>query len=111
MNANDYQQACRKFAIYPNERAVEYLALGIASEAGEVAGKIKKQIRDGKEWTGEQRHDHRAAVLAEMGDVCFYLAELCTHYQVTFDDILRGNIEKLQSRKARNAIQGDGDNR
>jgi NTP pyrophosphatase (non-canonical NTP hydrolase) len=109
MNANDYQHACRKFAIYPNERAVEYLALGIASEAGEVAGKIKKQIRDGKDWTGEQRHDHRVAVLAEMGDVCFYLAELCTHYGTTLSEVMQGNVDKLESRQRRGTISGSGD--
>ncbi|MFN7883114.1 MAG: nucleoside triphosphate pyrophosphohydrolase family protein [bacterium] len=111
MSANDYQAKCREFAIYPNERAVEYLALGLASEAGEVAGKIKKQIRDGRNWTGEQREDHRQHILAEMGDVCFYLAELCSHYGVGFGEVMSGNIAKLESRRDRGVIGGSGDKR
>lgn len=109
MNATEYQLRAHALAIYPEERAVEYVALGLASEAGEVAGKVKKQIRDGKNWTGEQRHDHRVAVLAEMGDVCFYLAELCTHYGTTLSEVMQGNVDKLESRQRRGTISGNGD--
>lgn len=111
MDAREYQTEAHKLAIYPQERAVEYLALGLASEAGEVAGKIKKQIRDGAKWTGEQREEHRVRILYEMGDVAWYLAELCTHYNVGFDTLLQMNLDKLNNRHTRGVLGGDGDNR
>lgn len=111
MDANDYQVIAHATAIYPHERGAEYLALGLASEAGEVAGKIKKQLRDGQHWNGEQREEHRQAILAEAGDVAWYLAELCTHYNMPFGALLQGNLDKLASRKARGTLQGSGDTR
>lgn len=111
MNASEYQKRAHALAIYPQERAVEYVALGLASEAGEVAGKIKKAIRDGKNWTGEERHEHLRAIVAELGDVAWYLAELCTLYDVDMSGVLKGNLLKLESRQARGTIAGSGDNR
>lgn len=108
---DSYQHLASKTAIYPKERAVEYVALGLASEAGEVAGKIKKQIRDGASWNGEQREAHRQAILAELGDVLWYIAELCTNYDVHLSDVAEDNLRKLKARAAHNTLQGDGDNR
>ena len=47
MQLTDYQVWTRTTAIYPKEKALDYLGLGLCSEAGEVAGKLKKKIRDG----------------------------------------------------------------
>lgn len=57
-------------AIYPADRAAEYCALGLLSELGEVAGKLKKRIRDGEASVPVE------AILAELGDACWYLARL-----------------------------------
>jgi NTP pyrophosphatase (non-canonical NTP hydrolase) len=111
MDSTEYQHGAHALAIYPAERDVEYVALGLASEAGEVAGKIKKQIRDGAGWTGEQREDHRRAVLDEIGDVLWYCAELCTVYGAQLGDVMRANIEKLESRQQRGVLGGSGDRR
>lgn len=111
MKFDDYQIEAHKMAIYPHERGPEYLALGLASEAGEVAGKIKKQIRDGQHWTGEQREEHRRKILDEAGDVLWYLAELCTHYDHSLEALAQQNILKLTSRQQRGVIGGSGDNR
>lgn len=111
MRFDDYQRLARTTAIYPAERGVEYVALGLASEAGEVAGKIKKQIRDGANWTGEQREEHRRAILAELGDVLWYAAELASNYGVSLGEVAEANIAKLQSRQARNVLSGSGDTR
>lgn len=111
MNPTEYQQRAHALAIYPEERAIEYVALGLASEAGEVAGKVKKAIRDGKNWTGEQRHDHLQAVQAEIGDVLWYVAELCTAYGLSLANVMHMNIQKLESRRDRGVIGGSGDNR
>jgi len=48
MTADFYEARAGQTAIFPKEKALEYLALGLTSEAGEVAGKVKKIIRDGK---------------------------------------------------------------
>lgn len=111
MFADDYQQRAHATAIYPKERAPEYIALGLVSEAGEIAGKIKKQIRDGHAWTGEQREEARRYVLAEVGDVLWYCAELCTLYGIGLGDVMDANLSKLGDRAARGALAGDGDNR
>jgi NTP pyrophosphatase (non-canonical NTP hydrolase) len=111
MNPNEYQVRAHALAIYPRERDVEYVALGLASEAGEVAGKVKKQIRDGANWNGERREEHRRAILAETGDVLWYCAELLGLYGLTLEEAMVANIEKLESRKVRGVISGSGDNR
>ena len=47
MQMNDYQKKSIEFAIYPATHRILYPALGLAGEAGEVANKVKKFIRDG----------------------------------------------------------------
>ena len=111
MTPNEYQQRAAALAIYPEERAIEYVALGLASEAGEVAGKIKKAIRDGRNWSGEQREDHRQNVKAELGDVLWYVSELARQLNLTLDDVMQHNIDKLESRQKRGTLTGNGDNR
>ena len=111
MNPTEYQQRAHALAIYPEERAVEYVALGLASEAGEVAGKVKKAIRDGRHWTGEQREDHRQSVLDEASDVAWYLSELTRQYGSTLEELFSRNIAKLESRQRRGVIGGSGDSR
>ena len=75
MQASEYQEATKQFAIYPEHLALEYLTLGLVSEAGEVAGKVKKFIRDKTDVA------HLAVELsAELGDVCWYLSQLCNTF-------------------------------
>lgn len=111
MNFDNYQAECRLTAIYPQERGVEYTALGLASEAGEVAGKVKKQLRDGHTWSGEQREEVRQLIGKEIGDVLWYAAELCSQYGLSLGDVAQGNLDKLRSRAQRNQLRGDGDSR
>lgn len=103
MLANEYQVFTRTTAIYPKEQAIEYVALGLASEAGEVAGKIKKKIRDGV--------FDRSALAHELGDILWYVARLADELDIDLADVFEMNIEKLQSRLERNALQGAGDDR
>lgn len=110
-NIDDYQNIAHRTAIYPAERGVEYVALGLASEAGEVAGKIKKQIRDGRDWNGEQREEMRQKILAELGDVLWYCAELATVYNVQLSEVLGANVAKLRGRQQAGTLGGNGDNR
>lgn len=107
----EYSRRAHKLAIYPKEKGVEYTALGLASEAGEVAGKIKKIIRDGADWTGEEREEVRKAMLYELGDVVWYVNELGLNLGFSLTEVLAANIVKLESRQRRGVIGGSGDNR
>jgi NTP pyrophosphatase (non-canonical NTP hydrolase) len=104
MDFNDYQQKAKLTATYPTDKWAEYLTLGLCSEAGEVAGKFKKIIRDGTEI-------NRDDIKAEVGDCLWYLAMLATELGIDLDDIAEANIEKLGSRLRRGVIGGSGDNR
>jgi len=107
MNFNDYQNATRKTAIYPKETALPYLTLGLASEAGEVAGKYKKVIRDTKEITPEWTE----MIKSEIGDVLWYCARLADELGLPLSEVAESNISKLTDRKERGVIGGSGDNR
>lgn len=98
-----FQDECMKTAIYPKDQGLAYTALGLASEAGEYAGKIKKGIRDGT-------FDDKAAA-AELGDVLWYVATAAHELGYELDEIAHGVVKKLRDRAARNVIQGSGDNR
>lgn len=109
MDFNEYQQKSRRTAKYPAiGHPVIYPTLGLVNEAGEVAGKIKKVFRDKH---GEINSETRAALSAELGDVLWYLAQVCTELGLSLDDVAAHNLQKLYSRLERGAIQGDGDNR
>ena len=108
MDFDSYQQAARKTALYADAYRITYPALGLASEAGEVAGKVKKVLRDRG---GDVGDDQRAAIGDELGDVLWYVAILAADLGLSLETIAAGNIEKLRSRLERGAIQGDGDQR
>ena len=103
MNFKEYQGKAVSFAIYPATHKVLYPTLGLCGEAGEVAEKVKKQVRDGV----FNRHE----VAKELGDVLWYLANICNDIGYNLDEIADLNISKLSSRKGRHVIQGSGDNR
>ncbi len=109
MDFSDYQARSRKTAKYPPiGHGVIYPTLGLASEAGEVAGKIKKVFRDKDGIIGEAE---REALSSELGDVLWYLAQVCTELDISLDRVAQSNIEKLYSRFERGKIGGDGDDR
>ena len=109
MNFNEYQQKSRKTAGYPAiGHPVIYPTLGLVNEAGEVAGKIKKVFRDKG---GEISAETRAALQAELGDVLWYIAQICTELDMSLDEVAEHNIDKLYSRLERGTIRGDGDER
>lgn len=104
-----YQRESRKTW---NEIAVDhpivYPTLGLANEAGEVAGKIKKIFRDKGGVIGE---DDRQALKYELGDVLWYLTQICTELNLTLEEVAAANLEKLFSRLERGQIRGEGDHR
>jgi NTP pyrophosphatase (non-canonical NTP hydrolase) len=103
MGLNAYQKAAAKTAIYKTEHSILYPALGLAGEAGEVANKVKKMLRDG--------NFDRQAISAEIGDVLWYIAALSRDLNINMHDLAMNNLEKLYGRKARGTLQGSGDKR
>lgn len=107
MNFNDYQKQTSLTAKYPKEQAVNYCTLGLVGEAGEIANKIKKVIRDNKPIDEAFKEDMKA----ELGDVLWYVARLSDEFGIKLDDVASYNMSKLLDRLKRNVIQGSGDNR
>lgn len=109
MNFNEYQKKARKTAIYPGlGKDFVYVTLGLVGEAGEVAEKIKKVIRDKD---GQLDEICKQELAKELGDVLWYLANLSYELGISLDKIAVTNIEKLASRKNRDKLHGNGDNR
>ncbi len=109
MDFNEYQKIARETAIYPNAgKNFIYPTLGLAGEAGEVAEKIKKVLRDKN---GVIDEETKKELSKELGDVLWYIANLAEELKIPMEEVAKMNIEKLFSRKDRNHIHGDGDNR
>ena len=105
-NLNNYQMQARKFAIYPERMNIVYPALGLAGESGEVADKVKKIYRDGRDDAY-----FRAEIAKEIGDVLWYCANLAEDLGFTLQQIAEMNIYKLRCRKTKGTIAGSGDDR
>jgi NTP pyrophosphatase (non-canonical NTP hydrolase) len=108
MKLNDYQDAIKKFAIYPgagtgNLSALSYTALGLSEEAGEYAGKVSKLIRDNVFET--------QLAVKELGDVLWQLTRAATELNVSLSDVAEMNLDKLTKRLKDGTISGSGDNR
>lgn len=101
---DDYQKFARTTAIYPPDAGTIYPALGLASEAGEVAGKVKKYIRDGGPFPVDD-------LKKELGDVLWYVAVLAAEFNIPLSSIARANADKLLDRASRATLGGSGDNR
>lgn len=108
INLNQYQREALKTAIYPKADALLYTVLGLNGEAGELAEKAKKMIRDDAGILYEER---RLAMIKELGDVLWYVATTAKELNVTLEEVAQANIDKLKSRQERNKLQGDGDER
>lgn len=107
MNMNEYQDLAVETAIYDDEFSVIYPTLGLVGEAGEVAEKIKKGLRDGVE-------DEEAWIKAmsrELGDVLWYLAAISRDLGLTLEEVADENLAKLADRAERSTLQGSGDDR
>lgn len=109
MTFHEYQLAALQTAIYPRQHTVVYPALKLAGEAGEVAEKIGKRLRD------HEGDFHSPLFIAdlvkELGDVLWYISAIAYDLGVGLDFVAEQNIAKLASRKERGVLQGSGDNR
>lgn len=123
MTLDEYQVKAKSTAVFPTclvdsvtqngivtQRPANFVypALGLAGEAGEVADKYKKIIRDNH---GVFTIEDKESIAYELGDVLWYVAVLADDLGYSLDKIGEMNTEKLTSRKIRNKLSGNGDNR
>ncbi len=109
MTFEEYQKKSRLTAIYPDkDNNYIYPTLGLAGEAGEVAEKVKKVIRDKD---GKMDDETRDALKKELGDVLWYLSQISTELNLDLEDVAESNIEKLFKRREKGNLHGEGDNR
>lgn len=104
-----YQSASRStWTLVKTDHPIVYPTLGLANEAGEVAGKIKKIFRDKEGKIGDAE---REALKQELGDVLWYFAQICTELGLSMSDVAEANLKKLASRQQRGTLYGEGDTR
>ena len=109
ITAAEYQSRACETAIFPKNQAMEYLTLGLTGEAGEIANKVKKFIRDGA--AKDEYLAKRIEIGYEIGDVMWYCAVLAEELDMNLGHIMEKNLEKLADRKKRGKLSGSGDNR
>ena len=104
MNLEEYQKGAAKYrlASYIPEAAV----FGLCAEAGEVAAVFQKMIRGDYPVPEAMARLHK-----ELGDILWHIAAIADDNDWTLEDIAKENLDKLESRKLRNMIMGNGDNR
>ena len=105
---NEYQQRALETAVYPEDKKIIYPTLGLTGEAGEVADKVKKVLRDNNQEFDATR---RQAIALELSDVMWYCATLANDLGYTLQEIAEMNYAKLKSRQERGKLSGSGDNR
>lgn len=103
LDMDKYQKQAATTAIYDQKHAIIYPALGLAAEAGEVANKVKKIMRDGKL--------DRDGIASEIGDCLWYIAALCRDLNIDMENVAYENLEKLHGRQKRGTLRGNGDKR
>ena len=118
MFMNDYQTAARKTAM---GNSLDHFVMGLAEEAGEVAGVMKRFHRGDEKYSTILLHTHdyeevptdfaKEKLMDEIGDVLWYIAMIADELEITLEEVAFRNLAKLADRKARNVITGSGDNR
>lgn len=113
MNIDEYQEKAKKYDFFEvtedfNEVAFLEKVLGVVGEAGETADKIKKIIRDK---SGKPTDGDKVEITKELGDILWYLVNIARYMGVTMTEVAQMNLDKLESRRERNKLHGEGDNR
>lgn len=116
MNLTEYQAFTKTTSLYKD---TDSLFLGLCEEAGEVAGKRKKWNRGDYPLTpikedplaqiATRQLDFMQALTKELGDVLWYVSEICNTHGLTIQEVIEANVAKLKDRKERGVIQGSGD--
>ena len=106
---DNYDQIVNETALMTGETArIGYSTLNLTSEAGEVAGKFAKALRDG---TDTSTDEFKQSVLKELGDVLWCVSLLSTTLGSSLDEVLDQNAEKVLDRQKRGVTTGSGDDR
>ncbi len=108
MQLNDFQAACAKTAVYPGrctQAGLDYALFGLCGEAGEVAGKRSKQMRDG------ERGPDNKEIIKELDDCLWFIAEAYSNVNESMESAGARLLAKLASRQQRGVLGGSGDNR
>ena len=110
LDFKEYQEKSKKtdLGTVIKDSNIAYYALGLCDESGEVAGKIKKLYRD---YDGKLTEEYKKEIAKELGDVVWYMSQLCTKLDLSLEEVAQMNIDKLYSRLERNKLAGSGDNR
>ncbi len=109
MTLNEYQALALKTASGKDKNnEFFHLVLGLVGEAGEIAEKVKKLVRDQDSDLAKLDKDD---IAKELGDVLWYIATLGSFLDYDLEQIGQLNIDKLADRQARGKIKGKGDNR
>jgi NTP pyrophosphatase (non-canonical NTP hydrolase) len=108
-NIDDFGEFTERFwwsnrpGVPTKQHDLPIMALGLAGETGEALEHVKKFIRDD--------YLNVEELAKELGDVIHYWARICRYFGLKCSDVIAGNITKLESRRARGRLSGDGDNR
>lgn len=103
MSFDEYQKKAWDCAM-PTAKTTQYLLPGLAGEVGELSSLFAKSQRDGNILDN-------VSVSKELGDVLWFVSTIAFYHGLSLADIAETNIEKLESRKKRGVIGGNGDNR
>ena len=77
-----------------NINSLNTAAVGISAEGGEFMEIVKKMVIQGKPWND----DNREHLIIELGDVMWYVMQACAALDVSLEDVVAGNVEKLKKR-------------
>lgn len=110
MKFDEYQKQAIGTALNSSRdfNSLMYRTLGLVGEAGEVAEKVKKILRDKD---GKMSVQDKEEIIKELGDVLWYMQALADILEVPLSEIAEKNLEKIHSRKVRGVTSGSGDNR
>lgn len=109
LTVSEYQEFTATTDKYPKHLSMLCHVLGLSSEVGEVQGKLKKLLRG--DYEGKPENEWKEAFTSEMGDVLWYITRLCSDVDITLQDLMQQNKDKLTKRMETNTIKGDGDKR
>ena len=110
MTFDEYQKRALSSAIVHKDSlmAKTIWVMGVAGEAGEVVEKWKKIVAYRQ---GKISDEDRIELIKELGDVVWYIAVLAHALDMSFDEVMTINLQKLSDRTRRNVVKGEGDNR